>query len=258
MAMPAEGSNGLASVREVPGCGVEGHMGEDIWAFGRAYWAAPSSSEARGTVLACNGRMVASFEFDDRLRPGAAEAVGTLERQGMAVEMLSGDIHDKCADTAKRLGIRHFLSELLPAGKVQRIRELADSGRTVMMVGDGLNDAPALAAARVSMAPGTAADIGRTAADLVFLEAGLGAVPLAMAVAKRADILVRQNIALAIIYNLIAVPIAILGYVTPLVAAIAMSVSSLIVIGNALRLVAKEQPRSGMAVPAPFGLKAGT
>jgi P-type Cu2+ transporter len=195
-----------------------------------------SHGSERGTVLARNGVELAAFRFEDRLRDGAPQTMAQLESAGIAVEIMSGDGEREVARVAERLGVERYHAEILPGDKAARMAALAAEGRKALMVGDGLNDAPALAAAHVSMAPATAADIGRNAADFVFLRESLSAVPIALETSRRAGTLIRQNFVLAIGYNALAVPIAILGYVTPLVAAVAMSVSSLIVIANALRL----------------------
>jgi len=128
-------------------------------------------------------------------------------------------------------------SSASPADKTDAVTRLQQAGHRVLMVGDGLNDGPALASADASIAPGTASDVGRQAADIVFLGESLTALPRAVDAARRTMRVVRQNFALAIGYNVLAVPLAILGYVTPLIAAVAMATSSILVIANSLRLV---------------------
>lgn len=226
------------SIVERPGLGLEARMGTDVWRLGRREWAlgcddAPASA---GTVLACNGRLAQTFAFEDELRPGAGAAVAALRQHGYTLEIMSGDTQHAVAPVAAELGIETARWGLLPTEKTAHLASLARAGRKALMVGDGLNDAPALVAAHVSIAPGSAADVGRQAADFVFLRSDLESVPFAIAVALAADRLIRQNFAFAALYNLVALPVAIAGYVTPLVAALAMSGSSIIVVGNALRL----------------------
>lgn len=238
------------SVEEIPGYGIEARSQDAVWRLGRASWAL-GQEEAKGTVLAHNGVELATFRLRDTLRRGAEEAVHALKEKGIPVGILSGDSRKPVEEIADRLGIDSIHAELLPGDKTAHLADLASHCRKVLMVGDGLNDAPALANAHVAMAPATAADIGRNAADFVFLHESLTAVPVALEISRRAGRLVRQNFGLAILYNMIAIPIAVLGYVTPLVAAIAMSVSSLLVISNALRLGrqtrAKENQRMNKA-----------
>ncbi|MGS1095485.1 cation-translocating P-type ATPase [Aquamicrobium terrae] len=226
----------LSDVVERPGLGIEARVGGKLCRLGRAGWATDEAVREGGTVLARDGEVLARFRFEDALRPGARAAVETMRRKGLRLAVLSGDTRGAVAAVAQALGIAEAASGLLPAEKVERLQALARDGRKALMIGDGLNDAPALAAAHVSMAPASAADIGRNAADFVFLRDELDAVPLAHEVSRAAGRLVRQNFALAVIYNAIALPIAIAGYVTPLIAALAMSFSSILVVANALRL----------------------
>jgi len=169
------------------------------------------------------------------LRPDAAETVAELGRHGFRLVILSGDRGPAVARVAQTLGITEWQGGLKPAEKIAALESLSADGRKVLMVGDGLNDAPALAAAHVSMSPVSAVDLSQAAADIVFLGERLAPVPLALAIGRRARRIMSENLALALVYNLIAVPIAVTGNATPLIAAVAMSASSILVTANALR-----------------------
>ena len=250
----------LDSLVEVAGLGVEGTSGPDRYRLGRADWAisgTPSLAQ-RGTVLSSNGVLLAAFEFEDQLRADAVSTVAALRADGLKVMLISGDDTAIVGPMAEQIGADEWAAQVLPADKLALITELRNQGRQVLMVGDGVNDAPALVGADVSMAPSGAADVGRNAADFVFLRESLAAVPFARAIARDAGRLIRQNLALAVVYNAIAVPVAILGYATPLVAAIAMSLSSILVVSNALRLrapdalaVTRQAPPVPIRVAAP-------
>lgn len=243
----------FASVHEVAGRGVEASAGGHNYRLGRADWAVTAgkgTGDGNATVLSIDGRLAATFKFRDELRRDTWSAVAELRSAGMDLSILSGDRASNVREVADVAGIESFEAGVEPAGKAAAVSALSAAGRKVLMVGDGLNDAPALAAAHVSMAPATAADIGRNAADFVFLRESLAAVPFAYRVSRDAGRLVKQNFALAIGYNTIAVPIAVLGYVTPLVAAVAMSLSSVLVVANALRLKGAYGPALGDAAPA--------
>lgn len=231
-------------LREEPGNGIEGVIGGRLYRLGRSAWVGPASrspSASTETWLSVQGRVLGAFRISDSLRPGAANATRRLHELGLGVEILSGDAEAEVKKTAAVVGVETAAAGMLPHDKVARLEILRAEGRKVLMVGDGLNDAPALGAAYVSMAPSSAADVGRNAADLVFLGSSLGSVPQAIDIARLAHRLIRQNIVLSIVYNVLALPLAIAGYVTPLIAAVAMSTSSVLVVANALRLLTPTQ-----------------
>jgi P-type Cu2+ transporter len=221
-------------VLEVPGHGVEATIDGQVYRLGSAAFCGVARDEGTSlseVLLSRNGEVAASFRFDDRLRADASQTVDQLRAMNLPVRLLSGDRERVVAAVAAAAHIADARGELLPEQKVAAVK----TGRT-MMVGDGVNDAPALRAAYASMAPSGAADIGRSAADFVFTGENLSPVPFVIATAKRAAAIVNQNLVIAIGYNAIAVPLAIAGQVTPMIAAVAMSSSSLIVVANALRL----------------------
>ncbi len=190
------------------------------------------------------GRAATRFVFRDTPRNDAAQVIDALRQRDFDVALLSGDRAATVSQLANTLGIREWKAQLSPADKATEVTRRAGEGKLDLMVGDGINDAPALAAAHASMSPASAAEISQNVADIVFQGDRLSAVIEAIDVARKSDRLVLQNFALSFAYNLITIPLAVSGMVTPLVAAVAMSSSSLIVIANALRL------RAGVEKPA--------
>jgi Cu2+-exporting ATPase len=239
LARACPGALAARGVEEIAGNGLKLATAEGDWRLGRRGWAtivAEDESAGPELWLARPGAAPVRFAFGDALRPDARATVDALRRLGIRVELLSGDRVAAVRAAAEAAGITQWNARLSPSDKVSHLQTLAAEGRKVLMVGDGLNDAPALAAAHVSLSPSSAVDISQTAADAIFQGRMLGPVVDCIVTARRAERLVRQNIALAFIYNALTVPLAMAGFVTPLVAAISMSASSIIVVGNALRL----------------------
>jgi len=227
-------------VEEVPGQGLRRETTEDgeIRLGSRRFCGVAEDDGDAGMELWLSrpGQAPIRFAFEDQVRSDAAHVVATLKAQGIAVELISGDRTAAVGPVAREAGIEQWQAAATPADKVARLNALTEAGRRVMMVGDGLNDAPALAAATVSLSPTSASDIAQTAADFVFQGEALAPVLTVRQTADRSARLVTQNFALAFGYNVITVPIAVAGFVTPLIAAIAMSLSSIVVVLNALRL----------------------
>jgi Cu2+-exporting ATPase len=196
---------------------------------------AASSDPSASVITFSWGERRAVLLVRQALRPDAVDVVTQLRRRGFDCRILSGDRPEAVAPIAAALGIDMWRGGCKPAEKIEALAALKADGRKVLMVGDGLNDAPALAAAHVSLSPISAADLTQAQADAVFLGERLKPVQETMEISRRAHRLMRQNLGIAVVYNLIAIPLAFLGYVTPLIAALAMSGSSTIVTLNALR-----------------------
>lgn len=247
----------VQALREVPGCGVEGVLGGRRARLGHGRWVAEIASrpaDASGPAFALEGGAATAFGVTETLRPGAREAMAALQAAGLHPEMLSGDGQVPAERVARELGLTRVIHGATPDAKIARLEALRAGGHRVLMVGDGLNDTAALAAAYVSMAPASASDAGRSAADFIFVRERLDAVVTAHEVALSSARLVRQNFGLALLYNCIAIPLAVAGLVTPLVASIAMSTSSILVVANALRLNhAFSAPRAKLRPRSTFG-----
>jgi len=223
-------------VEEHPGEGVSGLIKGRRARLGSASFVGTKAQGGSELWFAIEGDVPISFRFEDVLRPEAKETVERLRAMGLSVELLSGDSSERVGKAAADAGITHWTAGATPISKAQRLAELEKAGRRVLMVGDGLNDAAALAGAHASLAPGGAVDVSRLASDCVYSGDSLASVAMIIEIARAARQRMRENFAFAAIYNLAAIPIAVVGWATPMVAAAAMSSSSAIVTLNALRL----------------------
>ena len=222
-------------VNEIQGFGLEAEGVK----LGKRSWATHLPDDRDATLelwLSQEGNPPVRFSFADQLREDAKDLITALQSAGINTSVLSGDRQEVTQDIAAKLGIETYEGALSPVQKTERIAALKAIGANVLMVGDGLNDAPSLSSATISMSPASAMDITQNAADIVFQGDTLQPVLTALSTAKFSQTLVKQNFAVAILYNVIAIPLAVAGMVTPLIAAIAMSSSSLLVIANAMRL----------------------
>lgn len=227
------------TIEEVAGCGLAA-AGVKL---GKASWCGVKNDAQDSALelwLVEQRSAPVRFTFADALRRDAAGTIAKLRAAGLGVELLSGDRQPVVDAVSRELGIPHALAELTPVQKCERLEVLKQQGAKVLMVGDGLNDAPSLASASVSMSPSSAMDITQNAADIVFQGSDLSPVFTSWKIAQFSQTLVKQNFVLAMLYNVIAIPMAVLGHVTPLIAAVAMSSSSLVVIANAMRLNLKK------------------
>jgi P-type Cu2+ transporter len=252
VARAAPAADPFADVIEAPGQGVRTSLdGKEARLGSLAYCdieAAPHPDAREASLIAVrHGERTAVFEVAQALRPGAGDVVEGLRALGLDLQLLSGDRAPAVAPIAQAIGVKAWRAGVTPDRKVAVLKGLKAAGRRVLMVGDGINDAPALAEAHVSISPISAAELAQAHADAVFLGASLQPVLDALVTARKARSLMRQNLILAVVYNMFAIPIAVVGLVTPLIAALAMSGSSLLVTTNALRL----RSRGTKPIPEP-------
>ncbi len=248
----------VTDVEVAPGLGIRGRVEETIVVIGSLEWLTrngvesfPGGDEDTGLATlgtqglvhcAMDGREVLRLRIQDRLRSGATAIIARLREQGIRVTLLTGDRREVAERIAAQLGGIALIAEVLPEDKDRVIGDLQRQGQRVAMIGDGVNDAPALVRADVGIAMGSGTDVSIASADIVLISSELERVAEAAELSRRTLRAIRQNIGLSILYNLIMVPLAMAGFITPLIAAISMPLSSLAVIGNSARIRAFQQP----------------
>jgi Cu+-exporting ATPase len=224
--------------RATPGRGVEARVEGRTVVIGNPTFLRDRGipTDEEGILVAIDGRFAGSFTVSDPIRAGAADAIAEMRRLSLNVILLSGDRERNVQAIARAAGIERVVAEVLPDGKVTEIRRLQGEGRVVAMAGDGINDAPALAQADVGFAMGSGTDIAIEAGDVTLLRADLMGIPRAIALSRAAWNIIRQNLFWALAYNVVAIPAAALGYLSPVIASAAMAASSVTVVLNSLRL----------------------
>ncbi|AIF46876.1 heavy metal translocating P-type ATPase [Dyella japonica] len=226
----------VENMREVTGHGVTGCIAGRVWKLGRASFAAGGEDDGQ-LWLGDGQRAVAWFGVQEVLRPHAAEALATLRDLGLHIHLASGDGVRAVERLTRRLSLAEAHARQSSEDKLALVRALQAKGRVVAMVGDGLNDAPVLAGADIAIAMGEGAPLAQQAADMVLTSPSLQRIPAAIRLVRRTQRVIRQNFAWAVGYNLLALPLAMTGHVTPALAALGMALSSLTVTANALRLM---------------------
>jgi Cu2+-exporting ATPase len=229
---PAE----VTDLHEVPGFGIEGRWHDQAVRLGRAAWVGAPPTRETATCLRIGAGEPRVIGFSDRLRDGASDLVAALQARGLRVILISGDTQPAVARFGQTIGISEIIAEAMPDQKAALVADLTEHGAKVLMVGDGLNDTAALARAHVSISPASALDAARSASDMVLMGRSLSPIADAMRTATAARARIRENFTIATVYNVLAVPLAVAGLCSPLIAALAMSLSSMTVGLNALRL----------------------
>jgi Cu2+-exporting ATPase len=250
LADAAATSAGVTALRNHPGQGVEGMVNGEAWRLGKADFVTELSGDKlvddgwqSGCTLIWLGSrqgIAARFAIGDSPRADAARALDALGKQGLRLHLLSGDCEGAVARLARQLDIAHWQAGASPQDKLDYVIRLQSTGSRVLMVGDGINDAPVLARANVSIAMGGGTDIARASGDMVLIDDSLDLIPRAWRIARKTRRIIQQNLWWAAAYNLVALPLAVSGHVTPWLASLGMASSSLLVVSNALRLLERK------------------
>jgi Cu+-exporting ATPase len=232
----------LENIKTIQAKGVEATFKGELLIGGNASFMLASGinveeqSEHTLFYFAIDGQLVARYELSDTIREGAAEAIEKIQQMGIRVVMLTGDHEQSAKRIAESVGITEYYARLLPDQKAKKIDEFHEEGEIIVMAGDGINDTIALASSDIAIAMGNGADVAISVSDVVLLDESPQSLYESYRLSKRTYRAVRENLGFSLVYNVIAVPLAVAGFVNPLIAALSMSLSSLVVVGNSMRI----------------------